>query len=357
MNNSLRDWLKPLLSDPERLNLWTCLIFVVLVIKYIGALLTPVLLALVLAYLLHWPVLFLERYLRLSYSASVLITYFTFLGSTLGVQALIMPLVLRQLHNLLTQLPQLTTRSYDALSELHHYYPRYVSAEQIQSLTSEVTHFMNYCTQWILSSLITSIPDLIALCVYLILVPLLVYFFLMDQHQILNWIVQFLPRRRQLIIEVWTEVYTKTGHYVRGKALEILIVWVVSAIVFSYMQLPYALLLGLLTGLSAAVPYIGTVVVAVPVITVGFLEWGLSQELFYLLVVYGVINFLESHVLFPFLFAEAMSLHPIAIMVATLVFGGLLGFWGVFLSIPLAVLTNSVFSTVKKSHVTEQHTL
>ena len=175
----------------------------------------------------------------------------------------------------------------------------------------------------------------------------------MDQDKILNWIVEFLPQRRRLILDVWKEVYTKTGHYVRGKALEILIVWVVTAVIFSAMQLPYAMLLGLLTGLSAAVPYIGTVVVTVPVVMVGFLEWGWSHELFYLLAVYAAINLLDSHLLFPFLFSEAMSLHPIAIMTATLVFGGLLGFWGVFFSIPLAVLANSMLNTMKQVHVTE----
>jgi putative permease len=349
MNNTLLAWLNPLFSNPERLNLWACLIVVALICQYAGPLLTPVMLSIVIAYLLQWPVTFFQRRLRLPHQAAVFITYFTFLGAVIGLYGLIMPLVLRQLHNLLTQLPQLTTRSHEVLAFLHEQYPSYISAEQTQSLTSEVRHLMNYCTQWILSTLITSIPDLIALSVYLVLVPLLIYFFLMDHELILGWISEFLPRRRRLIIEVWKEVYTKTGHYVRGKAVEILIVWIATAIIFAAMKVPYAMLLGLLTGLSAAIPYVGTVIVAVPVVMVGFLEWGWSQQLLYLLVVYITINFVDSHVLFPLLFAESMALHPVAIMVATLIFGGLLGFWGIFFSIPLAVLADSVFNTFKQS--------
>jgi putative permease len=354
MNNTLRSWLNPLVSHPERLNLWACLLVTVFVVKCIGPLLSPIILSLVIAYLLQWLVVFLQRHLHLPHRAAVLITYFAFLGAIVGLYGLIMPLVLRQLQSLLTQLPQLTVRSQAVFTYLHERYPGHISEEQIQSLTGEVRNLMNSCGQWILSSLITSIPDLIALSIYLVLAPLLIYFFLMDQHQILGWIAGFLPQRRRLILEVWTEVYTKTGHYVRGKVVEILIVWVVTAIIFSWMQLPYAILLGLLTGLSAAVPYVGTVVVTVPVAMVGFLEWGWSQELFYLLAVYGLINFLDSHLLFPFLFAEAMSLHPVAIMVATLVFGGLLGFWGVFFSIPLAVLTDSVLNTIKRSQIRDK---
>jgi len=353
MNGTLRNFLNPIFRNPERLNLWLCLTIIILVFQYIGSLLTPVLLSILVAYLLHWPVVFLQRYLWFSRKSAVLVSYFSFLGTIISLYVLIIPLVLRQLHNLLTQLPQLTTRSRDFLTYLHARYPSYISEEQIQSLISEVTHFMNYCTQRTLSILVTSIPDIIALSIYFVLVPLLIYFFLMDQEKILNWIVEFLPHRRRLILEVWTEVYTKTGHYVRGKALEILIVWVVTAVIFSWMKLPYAMLLGLLTGLSAAVPYIGTVVVTVPVVMVGFLEWGWSQELFYLLAVYAGINLLDSHLLFPFLFAEAMSLHPIAIMTATLIFGGLLGFWGVFFSIPLAVLANSVLNTIKQVQISD----
>jgi putative permease len=347
MKNALDNWLHPYIRDPETLNLWACLLVIFILFECIGFLLTPVFLSLVIAYLLHWPVVFLQR-LYFSRIAAVWVVYSVFMGCIIGLYVLVMPLIVQQLHNLLAELPQVTTHTQALLNYLHNHYPGYLSLEQIQGITLEVKQWMHYLAHWILSTLLISIPDLIALSIYIVLVPLLIYFFLMDHKEILNWVAEFLPEHRRLIVEVWTEVYTKTGHYARGKAIEIIIVWIITALVFSWMRLPYSMLLGFMTGLSVVIPYIGTVIVTVPVVLVGFMEWGWSQQLVYMLTAYTVINVLDSHLLFPFLFAEAMSLHPVAIMVSTLVFGGLFGFWGVFLCIPLAVLTNSVLNIIKR---------
>ena len=59
---------------------------------------------------------------------------------------------------------------------------------------------------------------------------------------------------------------------------------------------------------------------------------------------YFVIQFLDGNVLVPILFSEAVNLHPIAIIVAILVFGGLWGFWGVFFAIPLATLVKALIN-------------
>ena len=71
-------------------------------------------------------------------------------------------------------------------------------------------------------------------------------------------------------------------------------------------------------------------------------------------VAYLVIQALDGNVLVPLLFGEVVSLHPIAIIVAILVFGGLWGFWGVFFAIPLATLVNAVIRAWPGSQVTAQ---
>lgn len=93
----------------------------------------------------------------------------------------------------------------------------------------------------------------------------------------------------------------------------------------------YAVLLGVLVGLSVLIPYIGAAAVTVPVAMVALFQWGLTPEFWWLLVAYGIIQALDGNVLVPILFSEAVNLHPVAIIVAVLVFGGLWGFWGVFL--------------------------
>ena len=107
---------------------------------------------------------------------------------------------------------------------------------------------------------------------------------------------------------------------------------------------PNAALLGLLVGLSVIIPYIGATLVTLPVALVGFFQWGLTADFYYMLAVYLVIQALDGNVLVPLLFSEAVNLHPVAIILAVLFFGGIWGMWGVFFAIPLATLIKAVIN-------------
>ena len=128
----------------------------------------------------------------------------------------------------------------------------------------------------------------------------------------------------------------------RGKFWEILIIWGVSWITFYFLELKFAMLIGLLVGLSVIVPYIGVTVTTIPVGLMGFFQWGPGQELVYLLIAYGVIQLLDGNLLAPLLLSEVVNIHPVGIITAVLFFGGIWGFWGVFFAIPLATLVLAV---------------
>ena len=182
----------------------------------------------------------------------------------------------------------------------------------------------------------------ITFLVYLVLVPLLVFFMLKDKEHIVAWFLSFLPRERRLVNNVWIDVEAGIGSYVRGKFIEILIVWAFSYVVFALLGLPYAMLLSLLVGLSVIVPYVGAAVVTAPVAVVAYVEFGLAPHFWYVVAAYGIIQFLDGNVLVPLLFSEVVNLHPVAIIAAVLIFGGIWGLWGVFFAIPLATLIAAV---------------
>ena len=156
----------------------------------------------------------------------------------------------------------------------------------------------------------------------------MIFFFLKDKELIIDWLGRFLPKERRLINEIWIEMDAQIGNYVRGKFNEIIIVGSASYITFVLFGLNYAPLLGLIVGLSVLIPYIGAAVVTLPIAFVAYFQWGLTPDFVWLLVAYGVIQFLDGNVLVPILFSEAVNLHPVAIIVAILVFGGLVGFPG-----------------------------
>jgi putative permease len=172
----------------------------------------------------------------------------------------------------------------------------------------------------------------------------MVFFMLKDKNELLQNIKVLLPKRRRLIKQVGTEMNIQIMNYIRGKVIEIIIVGGVSAITFVLMDLRYALLLGVLVGFSVLIPFIGAAVVTLPVLAVALFQWGVSPNFYYIVVAYGIIQALDGNLLVPLLFSEAVSLHPVYIIIAVLFFGSLWGFWGVFFAIPLATLVKALIN-------------
>jgi len=340
-------WFKRHFSDPQVVMLAGVLVVGFLVIIYLGEMLTPVLAAAVIAYLLEGLVVFSERQRMLRFSA-VLVVYSTFLAFLIVVMFGLLPLLSTQASQLFQQLPTMIGEGQRLLMQLPESYPEVISQAQVVELMASIREEIGALGQKVVSWSLASVINVISLLVYLILVPLLVFFFLKDKVQILGWISSYLPKQRELATAVWRDVHRQIGNYVRGKFWEILIVWTASFITFSFMQLQYAMLLAVLVGLSVVVPYIGAAVVTVPVLLVAWFQWGWTADFAYLAAAYFIIQALDGNVLVPLLFSEVVNLHPVAIIVAVLVFGGVWGFWGVFFAIPLATLIQAVLQAWPK---------
>ena len=139
------------------------------------------------------------------------------------------------------------------------------------------------------------------------------------------------------------------ANYVRGKFIEIIIVGVGTYIIFWMFGLNYALLLATLVAVSVIIPYVGMVIVSIPVILVGLVQWGIDPQFIYMLIAYFVYQALDGNLLVPILFSEAVNLHPVAIIAAVLFFGGIWGFWGLFFAIPLATLVKTLINAWSKA--------
>jgi putative permease len=242
----------------------------------------------------------------------------------------------------------------ESLMRLPAMYPDLITPEQITSIISTIKTEIAMLGQKILSLSLSSVVGLITLMVYFILVPLLVFFFLKDKNKIIGWFIQYFPEDRGIADDVWNELDEQISNYVRGKFWEILIIGSVSFVAFSILGLNYAALLAVLVGLSVIIPYIGATVVTIPVFAVAWFQWGWTGEFIYLAITYLVIQALDGNVLVPLLFSEVVNLHPVAIIVAILVFGGLWGFWGVFFAIPLGTLVKAVLTAWPRAHLREQ---
>ncbi len=337
------DWFKRTFADPQVVVLTLVLVVGFAVILTFGNMLAPALASVVIAYLLEGIVGYLEKH-HLPRFVAVLVVFSTFLLFFIVVLFGLMPLLSRQVTELVQQLPSMVGQGQKLLMQLPELYPELVTVEQIQDVIATLRQELANMGQTLLSLSLSSVVGVITLLVYLILVPLLVFFFLKDKRLILDWMLQFLPQDRRITDEVWHDVDDQIANYVRGKFWEIMIVGAVSYLTFSAFGLDYALLLAVLVGLSVVVPYVGAAVVTVPVVMIAWFQWGWGSEFIWLTVAYLVIQALDGNVLVPLLFSEVVSLHPVAIIIAILVFGGTWGFWGVFFAIPLATLVKAVLS-------------
>ena len=356
MLNLFSRWYQRRFSDPHAVTLFFILLMGFSVIYFGGHLLAPVLLSLVLAYLMEWPVLRLER-CGVKRNLGATISLLFLLGMILLFVLVLVPLVWNQSVNLVQELPQMLEQLELRLAGLQEAYPNYVSDQQIAMFNETINDKLLSFGDAFLSVSIKSLFSVVALLVYAVVVPLLVFFFLKDKHELLNSLRRFLPHNRKLANEVWQEMNGQILNYIRGKVTEIFIVGGTSFIFFELIGLRYSALLGLLVGLSVLVPYIGAALVTLPIALVGLFQWGISSEFAWLMFGYGLIQALDGNLLVPLLFSEAVNLHPAFIIIAVLVFGGLWGFWGVFFAIPLATLLKAVFNVwpMAEPHADMEH--
>jgi len=352
--NMIAGWFKSKFSDPQVTILALVLAFGVASIYFLGGMLAPVFAALVIAYLLEGLVRMLCRR-KVPRGLAVAIVFTGFMVVLVMGVLFLIPLLTDQVARLINQLPSMLLQGQEQLYALAREYPGVLTEEQVRELVASIRGEIIKLGQRALAISLASLQSLITYLVYLILVPMLVFFFLKDKDEIIAWMYRFVPEHRALTEGVWAEVNTQTANYIRGKAWEILIVWVATYVSFLILGLDFAMLLGLVVGVSVLIPYIGTMVATLPVALVAYYQFGWSSDLAWVLIVYGIIQTLDGNVLVTLLQAGVVNLHPVAIIVAVLFFGGLWGFWGIFFAIPLATLVHAVMRVMWKNRQGIEH--
>ena len=349
-------WYNRYFSDPQAVILLVLLVVGFTIVLTLGDMLAPVLASIVIAYLLESIVQKMKRWGARRRNAVVLV-WLVFVTFLIFLVFGMLPLLSTQLAQFIPEVTAYWQEAQAYLVTLPEKYS-FVSAEQVQALSTDLENLIGSAGKEALSggSLASITTGAITIIVYLILLPLMVFFFLKDKWLILNWFGGFLPQNRSLATEVWIEMDKQLGNYIRGKFWEILIVGGVSYIVFAAFGLKYSILLAVIVGLSVIIPYIGATVVTLPVAVVAFFQWGPSAEFYWLVIAYLIVQALDGNVLVPALFSSVVNVHPIAIIISILVFGGLWGFWGVFFAIPLATLVNALLNAwPRTSEIAEEY--
>lgn len=335
-------------SDEEAVILFILLALFGLLVYALGQALAPVFTAVILAYLLS-PIVDRLNNIRVPHLVSVALVCLVFFGVLIIATLIIVPSLVRQVTSLVTELPTMLRLFQDQIQSLPERYPELISSDLAQQWLRglDLRGISQQLSSWLprmLTISLNTLPNVVGVLIYLIVVPLMVFFMLKDRTTLWNSVKSRLPTRRGLMTQIALEMNQQIANYLRGKAIEILIVGLVSFVTFQLFGLEYSALMATLVGLSVLIPYIGATVVTIPIFLIGAFQWGFTSELYYVMLVYLIIQMLDGNVLVPLLFSEAVNLNPVSIIIAVLVFGGLWGFWGVFFAIPLATFVKAIFN-------------
>ena len=339
----ITDWFRYQFNNPQVVFLTLFLVLLFVVVVLMGNMLAPLLAAVVIAYLLEGLVGVLEK-TRLPRLIAVLVVYFAFLLFVALILFGLLPLLSQQATQFVQQIPSMLNVGQDVLLKLPESYPEIISADQIAEIIVVIRTELTSWGQKLLSVSLASVMGLITILIYLILMPILIFFMMKDKESLVAWVSRFAPSEHQLVGQVWSEVDRQIGNYVRGKFWEIVIVWFACVVTFSVLGLQYTMLLAVLVGLSVLIPFVGAAVVTIPIVFVAWFQWGFTGDFFVLVSAYLIIQALDGNLLVPMLFSEVNNLHPVAIIAAVLIFGGLWGVLGVFFAIPLATLVHAVIN-------------
>ena len=343
MLQQLNNIFRKIFPTEESLAFALLLMVSIFILAVLGSTLSPFIVSIIFAYLL---IGLNNRIVSLGLSErlSLLITFSIFMLAGLALLIWLAPILYQQLQSIITELPKWFSQLRTFISDLPNQYPDLVTSDQIASFLDNVSAQLLAVSQNFLRISILGIQNTLSLAVMLVLLPILVYFMLYDRKELINSFLTILPNNKNMLEKIWTEMDVQLSNYVRGKAFEILIVGMASAILFWSFGLKYTALLSVLVGLSVLIPYIGAFVVTVPVAVVAYLQFGFGYDFMLLLGLYIVLQVLDGNWLVPMLFSNAVKMHPVTIILAVFVFGGLFGFWGVFFAIPMATFLKAIIN-------------
>lgn len=337
----LKQWYRRRFSDPQAIALLIILVGAFCIIYFFNGLLAPLLVALVIAYLLEWPTARLERLgCTRTWAASLIMLLFA--GIVLILTFVVVPVAWQQGINLTHDLPNMLNNLYRYAMRLPERFPTLMDVGIIDIVVNDLRSRLSGLGEQVVKYSLASLVGLVTLAIYLVLVPIMVFFLLKDREQLWGSVLRILPRNRGLADQVWFEMNQQITNYIRGKVVEMVVVGIATWLGFVIVGMNYALLLAVLVGASVLIPYVGAVVSTIPVICVGLFQWGPGGDFWTMLAIYLIIQGLDGNLLVPVLFSEAVNLHPLVIMMSVVVFGDMWGFWGVFFAIPLATLIKAV---------------
>jgi predicted PurR-regulated permease PerM len=345
----------------KRASAW-CLIaaLIVLALWLLGPVLTPFVVAAVLAYALTPLVNKLDRMGkgRLPRVVAVVLVELLFIVVALSLVLLIVPIVAKEVPLIREQIPLLADRITNGLTPWLAQFGIKVSLD-VDSLKTLALKYLNANYEDMFGSLLSSIRlgGSVALAILgnAVLIPVALFYLLMDWDKFVARVLELVPPPMRSAFDSFTdEADSLLGQYLRGQFLVMLVMAAFYAIGLALFGLDLALPIGIFTGLAMFIPYLGFGIGLILAVLAGLLQFASIKAIVMVAVVYGIGQVVESLYLTPRLVGERIGLHPLAVIFALLAFGQLFGFVGVLIALPASAVLLVGIRRVRARYMTSR---
>ena len=316
------------------------------------ALLTPFIIAFIIAYALDPMVDWLEKR-KIPRSLVIMLIITTVLGILVGIGFLIIPRLIVEVSELASSIPQWADSSWDwgELVFLPWLQGLNLPLEGIfakfrEHLPQLLGNFSGKMLNWSTVA-ISGMTGLLSGLANLILIPILTIYFLNEYDKKKSKLYALVPtKKKPLAYKMYLETDTVLAAYIRGQLLVcgFLSIWIGLGL-WLVVGLPYALLLGIAAGLANLLPYVGTAIVSVLTLVVAVTQPDPIATVVKALIVFVTAQFLEGNLITPRIVGNRVGLHPLVVIFSVLAFATLFGFIGLLIAIPLAATANVVIRT------------
>jgi len=323
------------------------------VLAVTGSLLAPFVLGLAFAYLLAPAVAWMVRR-RIPRALAIVLTLLPFLAGVVLLVVLLVPALERQVVDLATRLPALLQRLGQWLLALRSRFlassPGLLAPEQEawlrnlqpSDLAAMVQQRWSDIAQGAWAAFIglgKGVGAVVTMALYLVVTPVVTFYLLASWDRFTGSLARLVPpARRETLFGFLREYDRLLGRYVRGALTEAALVAVLTGGGLALLGFPGALLVGVIAGIGNLVPYVGLIVSLIPGILLALVSGAIVPNLLKLAAVFAVEQFMDGSVTGPRIVGGAVGLNPVWVMIAIAFFSVLLGFVGLLLAVPLAIL-------------------
>jgi|SRR6185437_7279841 len=328
--------LKPIIS----ILLFVAIVFVMII--FIGKILIPFIVALILTYILNPVVEKINHRCKINRSViSLLISILVFL-LFIAIPLYVIPSMVTEIQTIISKIPDLVNRINNTLLfTINQKYGTHFILDLANLRAELLSNVSNvYSRINVFSPLARNGVILIQIVVYIILIPFILFYSICDWHIIVKFFDQLIPRSYvKAVHDIVKDIDKMLSAYLRGQFSVMLIMAIYYGTALHLVGITSGFIIGFITGIMVFIPYLGILTGLFISLAVTFSNFHGMHPVFAVLGVFVVGHILEGGFVTPFLVGGKIGLNPVMIILSLMIFGKLFGFVGVLLALPLSTIT------------------